>query len=49
MQPFPTKAKNVMALEVPGDKDMNAVTVTIDPAAAEPFVTAVLPNPALSN
>ncbi len=49
MQPFPTKAKNVTALEVPGDKDMNAVTVTIDPAAAEPFVMAVLNNPALSN
>ena len=49
MQPFPTKAKNVTALEVPGDKDMNAVTVTIDPAAAQPFVTAVLKNPALLN
>ena len=48
-QPFPTKAKNVVSLEVPGDKDMNAVEVVIDPAAAQPFVTSVLKNPALSN
>ena len=49
MQPFPTRAKNVTALQVPGEKDMDAVTVTIDPAAAEPFITALLKNPALSN
>jgi hypothetical protein len=49
MQPFPTKAKNVTALEVPGDKDMNAVEVVIDPSAAQPFVTTVLKNPALTN
>lgn len=49
MQPFPAKAKNVTALEVPGDKDMNAVKVVIDPAATQPFVTTVLKNPALTN
>lgn len=48
-QPFPTKAKNVTSLEVPGDKDMNAVEVIIDPAADMPFATSVLKNPALSN
>lgn len=48
-QPFPTKAKNVVSLEVPGDKDMNAVEVVIDPEAAQPFVTTVIKNPALSN
>ena len=49
MQPFPTKAKNVMALEVPGEKHMDAVTVSIDPTAAIPFVSVVLKNPALLN
>jgi hypothetical protein len=48
-QPFPTKAKNVMSLEVPGDKDMNAVEVVIDPDTTKPFVMTVLKNPALAN
>lgn len=48
-QPFPIRTKNVTALQVPGEKYMDAVTVTIDPAAPQPFVTAVLKNPAISN
>jgi hypothetical protein len=46
-RPFPTKAPNVMALEVPGDKQMHAVEVTVDTITSGVFSTALIKNPAL--
>jgi hypothetical protein len=46
-RPFPTKAPNVMALEVPGDKQMHAVEVTVDTSTSGVFSTALIKNPAL--
>lgn len=46
-RPFPKKAPNVVALEVYGDKDMHAVTVTVDPATRAVFGFAPLMNPAM--
>ncbi len=48
-RPFPTKAPNVMSLEVPGEKYMDAVEVTIDTATSGVFSTSLIKNPALSN
>ncbi|MFN0113619.1 MAG: metallophosphoesterase [Paracoccaceae bacterium] len=46
-RPFPTKAPNVMALEVPGEAEMHAVEVTIDPATSGVFATRLIRNPAI--
>jgi hypothetical protein len=46
-RPFPTKAPNVLALEVPGEKLMNAVEVTVDTATTGVFSTTFVQNPAL--
>ncbi len=48
-RPFPNKAANVMSLQVPGEKDMHAVEVTIDTATSGVFSTSLIKNPALSN
>ncbi len=48
-RPFPTKAPNVMSLQVPGEKQMDAVEVTIDTATSGVFSTSLIKNPALSN
>jgi len=46
-RPFPTTAANIMALEVFGDKDMNAVEVTVNPddAAVFSFTPVINPKP----
>lgn len=46
MRPFPLAAPNVLALEVPGEKQMDAVEITIDPATSGVFSTALIKNPA---
>jgi Calcineurin-like phosphoesterase len=46
-RPFPTKAPNVLALEVPGETLMHAVEITIDPATTGVFSTAIVINPAV--
>jgi hypothetical protein len=46
-RPFPTRAPNVLALEVPGEAQMHAVEVTIDPATSGVFSTALIVNPAV--
>lgn len=46
MRPFPMAAPNVLALEVPGEKQMDAVEITIDPATSGVFSTALIRNPA---
>jgi hypothetical protein len=48
-RPFPTKAPNVISLQVPGEKQMDAVEVTIDTATTGVFSTSLIKNPALSN
>jgi hypothetical protein len=48
-RPFPAKAANVMSLQVPGEKEMHAVEVTIDTATSGIFSTSLIRNPALSN
>lgn len=48
-RPFPTKAPNVLSLEVPGEKQMDAVEITIDTDTSGVFSTALIKNPALSN
>lgn len=48
-RPFPTRAPNVMSLEVPGEKHMDAVEVTIDPETSGVFSTTLIKNPALTN
>lgn len=48
-RPFPTKAANVMALEVPGEKEMHAVEVTIDPVTSGVFSTMLVRNPAITS
>jgi hypothetical protein len=48
MRPFPTKAPNVLALEVPGEANMHAVEITIDPATSGVFSTSIVMNPALA-
>lgn len=45
-RPFPMTAPNVLALEVPGEKQMDAVEITIDPATSGVFSTALIRNPA---
>ena len=47
MHPFPLDAANVLALEVPGDTQMHAVELTIDPATSSVFSTRLLVNPAV--
>ena len=47
-RPFPESAPNVMALQVPGEKRMNAVEVTIDPATSGVFSVTEIMNPALA-
>lgn len=46
-RPFPTKASNVLALEVPGEELMHAVEITIDPATTGVFSTVFMTNPAV--
>ncbi|MGL4235482.1 hypothetical protein [Tabrizicola sp.] len=46
-RPFPTKAPNVLALEVPGDKEMHAVEVTVDTSTTGVFSTMFVRNEAL--
>lgn len=48
-RPFPTRAPNVLSLEVPGEAQMDAVEVTVDTATTGVFSTALVKNPALSN
>lgn len=48
-RPFPTTAPNVLSLEVPGEKQMDAVEITIDTATSGVFSTALVRNPALAN
>jgi hypothetical protein len=47
-RPFPTKAPNVAALEVPGDKQMHAVEVTVDTTTSGVFSNTLIKNPALA-
>ncbi len=47
-RPFPTKAPNVISLEVPGEKQMHAVAVTIDTETTGVFSTSIIMNPALA-
>jgi hypothetical protein len=47
MRPFPTKAPNVQAIEVPGDKQMHAVEITFDAESKGMFSNTLLVNPAL--
>lgn len=47
-RPFPTLAPNVLALEVPGEEQMHAVEVTVDPATTGVFSAAFVANPALA-
>lgn len=46
-RPFPTTGANIMALEVYGDQDMNAVEVTVNPddAAVFSFTPVINPKP----
>jgi hypothetical protein len=46
-RPFPTKAPNVISLQVPGDKQMHAVAVTIDTLTKGVFSTSLIMNPAI--
>lgn len=46
-RPFPLNAPNVLALEVPGEKRMDAVEVTVDTATSGVFSTVLVKNPAL--
>jgi hypothetical protein len=47
-RPFPTKAPNVISLQVPGEKQMHAVAVTIDTDTTGVFSTSIIMNPALA-
>ena len=47
-RPFPTKAPNVLALEVPGDAEMHAVEVTVDTTTSGVFSTFLVKNDALT-
>jgi len=47
-RPFPTKAPNVMGLEVPGEAAMHAVEITADPSTTGVFSAAMIANPALA-
>jgi Calcineurin-like phosphoesterase len=47
-RPFPTKAPNVISLQVPGEKQMHAVSVTIDTETTGVFSTSIIKNPALA-
>lgn len=46
-RPFPQNAPNVLALQVPGEKRMDAVEVTVDTATPGVFSTVLVKNPAL--
>ena len=46
-RPFPLNAPNVLALEVPGEKMMDAVEITVDIATSGVFSTMLVQNPAL--
>ncbi len=46
-RPFPAKANNVLALEVPGEADMHAVEITIDTATSGVFSASFVTNPAV--
>jgi Calcineurin-like phosphoesterase len=47
-RPFPTKAPNVISLQVPGEKQMHAVSVTIDTETTGVFSTSIIMNPDLA-
>jgi hypothetical protein len=47
-RPFPTKAPNILALQVPGEDQMHAVEITIDPTTSGVFSDAFVRNPALT-
>jgi hypothetical protein len=47
-RPFPTRAPNIVSLQVPGEKQMHAVEVTIDPTTSGVFSFAQIMNPALA-
>lgn len=47
--PFPATAPNLLALEVPGAKDMHAVKITANTQNAGMFSISLLRNPAVSN
>ncbi len=47
LRPFPTKAPNVLALEVPGEDVMHAVEVTTDTATSGVFSVSLVVNPAV--
>ena len=49
IRPFPARAPNLLAMEVPGADAMHAVRVDVDPEAAGVFAISLLENPALSN
>lgn len=44
-RPFPDSAPNIMGLEVPGSKNMDAVEITIDPETSGVFSVALIQNP----
>lgn len=48
-RPWPEDVPNLMALEVPGEDQMHAVELTVDPASSGVFAVALIRNPALSN
>jgi hypothetical protein len=48
LRPFPTKAPNVLSIEVPGDKQMHAVEILVDTATAGIFSNSLIKNPALT-
>ncbi len=47
-RPFPIGAPNLMALEVPGSKQMHAVEVSVDPDSPGAFAVTLVWNPALA-
>lgn len=48
-RPFPSGAPNLTALQVPGEGEMHAVRVGVDPDAPGLFSIALLENPALAD
>lgn len=49
MRPFPTKAPNIMSLEVFGSKQMHAAQIAVDTSAPGVFSVAPLINPDIKN
>jgi hypothetical protein len=46
-RPFPMKAPNVLAIEVPGENEMHAVEITVDVNTSGVFSNVMIRNPAI--